>query len=112
MKAKVRALLLAGALSVSFAFTAVAAPTLDEVTNGNTTQQEEVQPFNEGSSSGGGSANVGDRSAIGALSNSVDFSEENETAKGVQEAGKKMVNTHISVNGICYYHGINFQSIM
>lgn len=88
MKAKVRALLLAGVLSVSFAFTAVAAPTLDEVTNGNTTQQEEVQPFNGGDSSGGGSANVGGGSAIDALSKSVDVSGENETVKGVQEAAK------------------------
>ncbi len=88
MKAKVRALLLAGVLSVSFAFTAVAAPTLDEVTNGNTTQQEEVQPFNGGDSSGGGSANVGGGSAIDALSNSSDFSGANETVKGVQEAAK------------------------
>lgn len=95
MKVKAKALILAGILSVYLALPTMAAPTLGEVTNGNTTAQEqEDAPFNGSGSGGvssnnGNSSNVGENDAISALSNSVDVSGENETVRNIQNAAKE-----------------------
>lgn len=95
MKVKAKALILAGILSVYLALPTMAAPTLGEVTNGNTTAQEQEDvPFNGSGSGGvssnnGNSSNVGENDAISALSNSVDVSGENETVRNIQNAAKE-----------------------
>lgn len=114
MKVKARALIMAGILSVSLALPVMAAPTLGEVTNGNTTTQEqEVAPFNGSgsgeSSSNGNSSNAGGSSAIDALSNAVDVSEENETVRNVQNAAKQPLTIIFQLMAYAITMGLTFR---